>query len=246
MGTGTELRFTKPGEVVVGGVYSAVAGDSAVKVGVTSAGAVGVAGTRSTGALAGLLVDASGNLVVAHVDQDGTITVPIVNLQTGALTNIPHAESRIYRSEHFMYTDAFELGSAATQDFLIVPSTDTTWAHMMFFMDGSAITQFQLYEDCTRTGDTDAETAGNNNRNSTDAPVTTIYKGTSTDGSDGNLVHEYKGGAAAQQSRQASGSGHDSMLILKQGSKYLLRYTSGSASNLCNLRLEWFEFAHQT
>lgn len=30
-------------------------------------------------------------------------------------------------------------------------------------------------------------------------------------------------------------------VILKQNSKYLIRFTSGTADNLCNLLLEWYE-----
>jgi hypothetical protein len=168
-----------------------------------------------------------------------------LDLSTHTLQTIDYAHHEVHAGSHFMYTDSFELGSAATQDYLIVTPDTTKWAHMLFDMDASAIAMFQLYEDSTHTS-TDAQTTGNNNRNSDVAATTLIYKGSSTDTEDGNLIHEYKGGSATNQSRSASLARNDSEIILKQNTTYTLRYTSYAASNLCNLRLEWYEHTDRT
>jgi hypothetical protein len=166
------------------------------------------------------------------------------DLSTHVLKTIDYAHSEIHSGSHFMYTDHVSLNDTQTQDYVITTPNTTTWAHMLFDLDGSAITQFQLFESTTRTGTTDVA-SGNNNRNSTDTATVTIYKGASTDGADGTQLHIYKGGASSQQSRQATGARNDTEIILKQNTSYLLRVTSGTNSNLTNIRLEWYEHANR-
>src|SRR5690606_31486877 len=118
---------------------------------------------------------------------------------------------------------------------------DTTkWAHMTFYLDGSAITQFQFYEGTDKTGAV-AQTIGNNNRNSSATNTTLIYIGTAGGPKDGTLAYQYKGGTATQQSRAGSDAGNNEEIILKQNTKYILRITSGTNANLTNIRLEWYE-----
>ena len=144
-----------------------------------------------------------------------------------------------------MYTDSVQLESGDSQDYLLITPDTTKWVHMLFDLDGSAITQFQLYEDCTYAS-TDLQTPGNNNRNSTDTSDLFIYKASTTDGVDGTLINQYKGGSATNQSRGGTGSRNDEEIILKQDATYLLRLTSGTNANLCNVRLEWYEHTNET
>ena len=139
-----------------------------------------------------------------------------------------------------MYTDHVSLNSAATQDYLITTPDTTRWAHMTFYLDGSAITQWQLYEGADRVGTT-AQTVGNNNRNSAYTPGVTIHKGQSGGTTDGTQLWLYKGGSATNQARTGTDAGNSEEIILKQNTKYLLRVTSGSDANLTNIRLEWYE-----
>mgnify|MGYP001028569980 CR=1 FL=1 len=159
---------------------------------------------------------------------------------TNTLQIIDYSHHEIHAGSHFMYTDSAEINSGGTQDYLITTPNTTKWAHILFDMDGSAITQWQLFEGSDKTGTT-PQTVGNNNRNSLATAGVTIHKGTSGGSTDGTQVHIYKGGAAAQQSRQASSARNDTEIILKQNTKYILRVTSGTNANLTNLRLEWYE-----
>jgi hypothetical protein len=168
-----------------------------------------------------------------------------LDIATHTLQTIDYAHHEIHAGSHFMYTDSVELDTSGTQDYLIITPDTTKWAHMMFDMDASAIAMFQLYEDSTHTS-TDTQTAGNNNRNSTDSATTLIYKGSTTDTSDGTLIHAYKGGSATNQSRSASLARNDSEIILKQDTTYTLRFTSYADNNLFNLRLEWYEHTDRT
>jgi hypothetical protein len=115
---------------------------------------------------------------------------------------------------------------------------------MTFYLDGSAITQWLLYEGGNRVPTTE-QTIGNNNRNSTTTATTKIYKGFSGGNTDGNLVHQYKGGSASNQSKTGSDSGNNEELILKQNTKYILKVISGTESNLTNMRLEWYEHTNK-
>lgn len=159
---------------------------------------------------------------------------------TGTLRTITEPHAEIHEGNHFLYTDSVELNAAASQDYLITTPNTTKWIHMVFVLDGSAITQFRLYEGADRTGTT-LQTVGNSNRNSPTTAGLTIHKGQSGGSTDGVLIHQYKGGAATQQSRQGTGTRNDEELILKQNTKYLLRVTSGTNNDLTNVQLAWYE-----
>lgn len=171
---------------------------------------------------------------------DGSLSPAGIDKATNTLQIIDYAHHEIHSGSHFMYTDAVELDSAETQDYLITTPNTTKWAHMLFDMDGSVITQWQLYESSDKNGTT-LQTVGNNNRNSSTTATLIVHKGTSGGTTDGSVIHLYKGGAASQQSMAASMARNDSEIILKQNTKYILRVTSGTDNNLTNIRLEWYE-----
>jgi hypothetical protein len=163
-----------------------------------------------------------------------------VDKTTNTLQIIDYAHHEIHAGSHFIYTDSVALNSSEAQVYLITTPNSTKYAHMLFDLDGSAITQFDLYEDSDRVGTT-LQTVGNNNRNSSTAATVTIHKGITGGSTDGRLIHTYKGGGASAQARSASIVRNDEELILKRNTKYLLRLTSGTNSNLTNVRLEWYE-----
>jgi hypothetical protein len=168
------------------------------------------------------------------------------DLSTHTLQTIDYTHHEIHAGSHFYYTDKNEIASAGTQLWVIsTTAMDGDEAHMLFAFDGSAITQFDIYEDTTRTGTTDVATF-NSNRNSTSTADLIVYKGASTDGADGTLVWTYKGGAASAQSKAGATSRSDGEKILKDAAKYLIRYTSGTNNNLTNLILNWYEHTPKT
>ena len=167
-----------------------------------------------------------------------------IDLTTGAVETIDYAHHEIHAGSHFMYTDAVTLGEAGVQNYLITTPNTTKWAHMIFVMDGSAITTFELYE-ATNKGGTTLQTVGNSNRNSTTVATTTIHKGLTGGDSDGTLIHKFAGGSATNQSKDSSSTRNDEELVLKQNTKYILRVTSGTASNLTNVKLAWYEHTNK-
>jgi hypothetical protein len=159
---------------------------------------------------------------------------------TEVMMIIDYSHHEVHAGSHFLYTDAVLLASEAAQDYLITTPNTTKWAHMTFVLEGSAITQFELYEGADRDGTT-PQTVGNSNRNSAVAATTTVHKGTSGGTTDGTRLHLYKSGSATQQSRSGGGTRNDDELILKQNTKYILRVTSGTNGNLTNVRMSWYE-----
>jgi len=168
---------------------------------------------------------------------------------TRAVPTLDYEHHEIHEGDHFVYHDQVELGSNGTQDYLItVPDmyglkfeNSKKWAHLTFTVSGSAITEYQIYEDTDKTGTT-AQTAINNNRNSTNTPLVTIKKGTSGGTTDGTkLPLGMKSGSAQGSSRTGMESSRSSEIILKNNTKYIIRITSGTAANLCNIQLSWYE-----
>lgn len=168
-----------------------------------------------------------------------------LDTSTHTLQTIDYAHHEVHSGSHFFYTDKNTVGSGDKQEYVITTPNTTEWAHMLFRATGSAITTVDLYEGTTRTGTTDVVTF-NNNRNTTDSASVIVYKGASTDGADGTLIFTIQSGASSQQSRSPLEPTRGEEIILKQNTKYLIRITSGTASNLTNLKLEWYEHTSLT
>ena len=186
-----------------------------------------------------------GQTAVGGKIADNDVRIAYVDPITHTLMTIDYVHHEIHEGDHFLYTDAVTLGEAGVQNYHITTPNTTKWAHMIFVVDGSAITQVELYEGTDKAGDTDV-VAGNSNRNSTTAATLVIKKGLTGGTSDGTRLHIYKGGSATNQSRGEAGTRNDEELILKQNTKYILRITSGTASNLCNVRMSWYEHTNKS
>jgi len=178
--------------------------------------------------------------LVLFYDTEGRPRKVNIDDISGTLVSIDQTHHEIHGGNHFLYTDAVSLNDAGTQDYLITIPDSTKYIHMIFIMEGSAITQWQLFEGADRNGTT-PQTVSNSNRNNTTAATLTIHKGTSGGSADGTQIHIYKGGSATNQSRSGSNTRNDEELILKRNTKYILRTTSGTNSNLTNIRLSWYE-----
>lgn len=153
-----------------------------------------------------------------------------------SLVTLDHLHHLGHEGSVFAYMDSVTLGSGATQNYLI--TTGALSCHMSWVLDGVDITTFQAYEDADRTGTT-LQTIGNVNRTSSNTPLTIIHKGTSGGTTDGNLVYQYASGSS--HGAVQIGSSAEAEYILKANTKYLLRVTSGAASNLTNVQLRFYE-----
>lgn len=182
------------------------------------------------------------NLVVAGEIKltDTTGAIARIDSSTRTLGQIDFTHHEIHKGDHFYYFDPIELNSSASQEYIVYTPNTTKWAHMFFDFDGSAITQFDIYEGTDRTGTT-VQTIINNNRNSGTSPTVLIYKGASGGVTGGNKIFSYKGGSASQQSRSASTSRQESEIILKQNTRYSVVATSGTNNDLINMKFKFYE-----
>lgn len=62
----------------------------------------------------------------------------------------------------------------------------------------------------------------------------------------GTLIWHQKSGAATNQSRSSMAAGNTEEIILKQNSLYRIRIGTGTTSNLCNIKLEWYEHTNKS
>lgn len=167
-----------------------------------------------------------------------------VDAATGALLNVQYDHHETHDGCHFFYTDKFTLASAGTQVYLLTTPNTTKWAHIIFSLTGSAITQADLYEGADRTGVL-AQTISNSNRNSATAATLLVHKNISGGTTDGSLIWTMNSGAATNQSRSPLSADRNNEIILKQNTKYLIRFTSGTNDNLCNIQLQWYEHVNK-
>ena len=163
-----------------------------------------------------------------------------IDSSTHSLQTIDYAHHEIHGGSNFFYTDSVELGSAAVQNYLITAPNTTKHGHFTFTASGSAITTVQLYEGGDRSGTT-AQTVYNSNRNSATTATVTVHKDYSGGTTDGTLIWQRKSGSATSQARTGNEAEHSGEIILKENTKYILRITSGTAANLTNVLLSWYE-----
>ena len=177
---------------------------------------------------------------------DTTYQVPRIDVATHTLQTIDYAHHEVHAGSHYFYFDSVELASAGVQNYLISVPDSTAWPHMTFSMDGSAITQFDLYEGTDKSGSTNVTSKiFNSNRNSSNVAGVTIFKGLTGGTTDGTLIKTYKDGSSSGGARTSS-SVRSGELILKQNTKYILRVTSSTAANLTNVKFEWYEHTNKT
>jgi hypothetical protein len=190
----------------------------------------------------------AGQSVVAGLNGDLDPEFLKVNKQFGGLLTIDPCMQATVTGAHFFVYASTSLGSTDAAKTYLVETPDTTkWAHMVFDMDGSAITQFDIYEDSGYDATTDKYlTAYNANRNSTDAAGVVVSEDPTTDATIGTLLTTYKGGAATNQSRSATGKDISRAMVLKQNSKYLISIDSGTDANLINFDIHWYEVTYSS
>jgi hypothetical protein len=162
---------------------------------------------------------------------------------TGVNIGIDYAHHELHEGSHYWYMDANTLANGSSIDFLITTPNTTEWAHILFVLDGVAVTSFKLYEDSSATGTT-AQTVYNSDRNSSHSNTVTVHKGVNA--ISGTLIKNYSSGLATGASaKMGSETRTEEEVILKQNSKYLLHVLSGTNGNLTNVKFEWYEHTNE-
>jgi len=176
----------------------------------------------------------------AYRSSDATYQPARLDKATNTIQTIDYSHHEIHAGSHFFVTDYQTIGAAATVDWLITVPNTTSWPHLTFEVQGTAITTVTLFEGADRTGST-ALTVQNNDRNSITASGMTVHRGTAGGTTDGTAIWQSSGGAAAGSFRGGADNRSETEIILKQATKYVMRITSGTASNICALKLRWYD-----
>lgn len=193
--------------------------------------------------------DGDGNTFASTADASTYLT-KIINSQQAVdeITGVPIAinfeHHEIHEGDHFVFNDKNTINSGSSITYMLTTTNTTKWVHLMYQIDGSAITGFNIYEGADRVGTT-AQSVFNNNRNSTNTAGLIIHKGVSDGTTDGTLIRTYNGGSSSAQSKGYSSTREEVELVLKQNTKYIITITSGTASNLTNISLRWYEHTNK-
>ncbi len=182
-----------------------------------------------------------GNIGIdGYRSSDSTYQPIRLDKATNTIQTIDHSHHEIHAGSHFFVTDYQTIGSAASVDWLIVTPDTTKWAHLTFEVQGTAITTAALYEGSDRSGTTGL-TEVNNDRNSATAATVAVYRGVNGGTTDGTAIWQSSGGSAVGSFRGGADNRQEAEIILKRNTKYVLKVTSGTASNICAVKLRWYE-----
>jgi len=153
------------------------------------------------------------------------------------LVSIDSDHHHIHEAVHYFYSDCVTLGLAGTQDYMLtVPDDATNRKHVTFSVVGSGALTLALLEGGDRVGTT-LQTTYNNDRDSENVATMLLHKDTSGGTVDGTDIHPDCGGA----NKQEGVSERNNEIILKTNTKYIIRVTSGVASNVISVHLDWYE-----
>ena len=180
------------------------------------------------------------------VDIHGTIGTKFVPLQvddsTHSVQTITYAHHEVHSGSSYFVTDIRALNDAATFSYLIECPDTTSWAHILFKIEGSFDTKIEIYEATTKTAGT-AMTEWNRNRNSANTAGVVV---THTPGGagNGNLMWTSRfGNDSGPAGRGGSGGGTrgNNEFVLKQNTDYLVIITSYTDNNNVAVEFDWYE-----
>lgn len=184
--------------------------------------------------------------VLLHGQNDALAVLSLLIDNTShGLVLVPHEHHEVHEGAAFRYNDAITLGAAATQDYLLTVANTPSWPHFQFSVDGTAITTIEVFRGTDKNGTT-LQATFNANENSANTAGMTIHKSTSGGTTDGTLIFRYSSGTATGGAKSSGIDTYSAERILKQNTKYIIRITSGTAGNLCNIRCEWYEHTSMT
>lgn len=177
--------------------------------------------------------------VILHGTTDSSTTAPVkIDSYGHELVVMSKEHHMIHAGLSFRYGDSLTLGSGASQVYLF--NTDGKYCHFTLEFNGTAVTTLEIFEGSDRTGNT-VQPIFNANRNSAITSNVVIHKGINDGSTDGVSIFKYASGSSQGNTVSTSTASFDNELILKTMTKYLIRLTSGTAGNLCNVQFRWYE-----
>ena len=156
-----------------------------------------------------------------------------------ATVDYPHHE--IHDGSHFYIKGYVQLDNGVDLDFCVTTPDSDKWSHMLFSIQGTAITILEVYEGSSYSDAGSAVTAINNNRNSD--KITTLAIATErTVSAIGTKIEESRFGTATTPVSQAAGStDREDEIILKRNTNYTFRLISGTDGNIIDYKAAWYD-----
>ena len=171
---------------------------------------------------------------------------PRLDGSTETMQSISYEHHEIHAGSHYFKTADATVGSGATVGYLLATPPGAKEVHLTFNATGSAITTITLVEDMTGASLKGTKgTIFNSDRNSANTSGCTFYTTVTGDWS-GTTIWKMASGSATNQSRAPSVNERRAELILESGVTYGFHFLSGTASNLTNLQMEWYEHTPKT
>lgn len=161
----------------------------------------------------------------------------------GAIPTISHPHHETHEGNHFYYTEFNTIASAGTRELLLTTPDTNKLLNFRFTVSGTLITTVRLFEGTSKTGGT-AVTILNNYRDHANVSGATLTH-TPAGSGDGTAIFVTSFGSASNPANAVGGAtSQDDEIILKRNTKYLLRVTSGSNSNVVRTKLFWYEHTY--
>jgi len=157
------------------------------------------------------------------------------------MNTLDYAHWEIHSGSHYFYENYVELGNGGIQSIEITTPDTTKWAHLLFSVHSDLTAIIELLEGpAAGTGGSEV-TPVNNNRNSSNTSGLTVKTGVTAGAGGTSLMKRHIGSGTNPSSARPGEASRDSEILLKQNTIYLLKITSGAASNNVDYRLSWYE-----
>ena len=140
----------------------------------------------------------------------------------------------------FSHNVIHTLSNGQTFYHLIVTPNTTTRIHLKYSIDATGPLTVELYEAPTTSANGTAADSYNRDRNSATATVLLVYHGP-TVSADGTLLEAHSIGASGGAKSGSTDSSDE--FILKQNTKYVIKYVSKASQNDVSDALFWYEVA---
>lgn len=155
---------------------------------------------------------------------------------TGEVMTIDHLHAELHEGDAYSHIDCHDVGNGSTFYYLIQTPNTSTRIH---FRTNSACIlngRVQLFEGGTTSFDGYSASKINRDRNSSNTPTLALYHAPTVT-ADGTLLED-----TIFDSKSTDEDASDlKEFILKQNTKYILKFSSLSSSNTFNTRIHWYE-----
>jgi hypothetical protein len=175
--------------------------------------------------------------IAGTVTVDGSVSIAAFPDDEVPVIDWPH--EMVHAGKSFTFTEVVALGNNGVQDYLLTVGAKEP--NFDYELEATYGITLELYAETGKTQSAAAEVTHNRNRNSLNASVMTVKKGTNGGSGDGTRILWRKSGSGTSQGKLAAGTISRKERILKQNVRYIFRITSAAASNDVSVQLDWYE-----